>query len=126
MVFQLIFLIMLSLVGVQMFIYLAGRTVHPLGFGLGPTVTKTKRSVDQLSVGPTVWVELSVGLNEGGLKVKATYNFGEIRSEIGMIEENTIIFFFFNTASKCWQTHKNPKALGFTCRNNDKLSLGKI
>jgi hypothetical protein len=42
-----------------------------LGFGLGPTVTRTKQTAVQLSLGLTVWVELSLGLNVGGLNVKA-------------------------------------------------------
>jgi hypothetical protein len=42
-----------------------------LGFGLGRTVTRAKQTTVQLSLGPTVWVELSLGLNVGGLNVKA-------------------------------------------------------
>jgi hypothetical protein len=42
-----------------------------LGFGLGPTVTRTKQTAVQLSLGLTVWVELSLGLNVSGLNVKA-------------------------------------------------------
>jgi hypothetical protein len=41
-----------------------------LGFGLGPTVTRTKQTAVQLSLGLTVWVELSLGLNVGGLNIK--------------------------------------------------------
>ncbi len=43
------------------------------GFGIGLFITRTKRAADQLSLGPTVWVELSLGLNVGGLNVKASY-----------------------------------------------------
>jgi hypothetical protein len=41
------------------------------GFGLGLFVTRTKQTADQLSLGPIVWVELSLGLNVGGVNVKA-------------------------------------------------------
>jgi hypothetical protein len=41
------------------------------GFELGLFVNKTKRIENILSLGPTVWVESSLGLNVGGLNVKA-------------------------------------------------------
>jgi hypothetical protein len=43
------------------------------GFGLGLFVTRTKQTADRLSLGLTVWVELSLGLNVGGLNIKAPY-----------------------------------------------------
>ena len=46
-----------------------------LGFGLGPTVTRAKQTTVQLSLGLTVWVELSLGLNVGGLNFKAPYQW---------------------------------------------------
>ncbi len=44
------------------------------GFGVGLYVTRTKRTAVQLSLGLTVWVKLSLGLNVGGLNVKAPCN----------------------------------------------------
>jgi hypothetical protein len=49
-------------------------SLSTLGFGLGPTVTRTKQTADQLLLGLTVWVELSLGLNVGGLNVKAPWS----------------------------------------------------
>jgi hypothetical protein len=41
-------------------------------FGLGPFVNMTKQTAVNLSLGPTVQVELSLGINLGGLNVKAS------------------------------------------------------
>ncbi len=48
-----------------------------MGFGLGPTVTRTKQTAVQLSLGLTKWVKLSLGLNVGELNVKAP-SFGGV------------------------------------------------
>jgi hypothetical protein len=59
-----------------MFIFWLDDSPSTLGFGLGPTVTKTKQTADQLSLGPTEWVELLLGLKVAGLNVNAPFQHG--------------------------------------------------